>query len=122
MTEASEPRSEAKRDNSIPRGLFVACTLAGWLVSYAFFIVWLRANDWAFFQGWRSAFTGSLFGTGLLSDLVFTTFAVALLAWDDRRRLGTRWVALILGAGALSVSMMLLVYAWRTWQVRRASS
>lgn len=114
-------RGLGAKDLSLAGWLFVACTVAGWLVSYAYMGEWLGANDWAFFEGWRSAFTGSAFGTGLLTDLVFTTFAVALLAWDDRHRLGMRWVALILGAAALSVSMMLLLYAWRTWQVRRAS-
>ena len=105
---------------TITRGLFAACALAGWLVSYAYMGVWLRANEWAFFAGWHSAFTGSLFGTGLLMDLVFTTFAVGLLAWDDRRRLGTRWVVAIVCAASLSVSMMLLLYGWRSWQLRRA--
>jgi len=104
----------------VARGLVVVLAAAGWLVSYAFFAAWLRANDLAFFEGWRSAFSGSLFGTGLLLDLVATTFMVALLAWDDRRRFGAKWVAAIVCAGALSVSMMVLLYAWRTWQLRRA--
>ncbi len=99
----------------------MVCALAGWLVSYAYFGVWMQANDWAFFEGWRAAFTGSLFGTGLLMDLVFTTFVVAFLAWDDRHRLGAKWVAAIICAGTLSVSMMLLLYVWRTWQLRKMS-
>lgn len=119
MSETSGSPADAAGKSSLPRALVVGCALAGWLVSYGYFGVWLRANDWAFFEGWRSAFTGSLFGTGLLMDLVFTTFAVVFLAWDDRHRIGTKWMAAIVLAGSLSVSMMLLLYLWRNWQLRR---
>jgi hypothetical protein len=121
MREASDSPENAMGKISVMRGFVVVCALAGWLVSYAYFGVWMQANDWAFFEGWRSAFTGSLFGTGLLMDLVFTTFAVVFLAWDDRHRLGAKWVAAIICAGALSVSMMLLLYIWRTWQLNKTA-
>lgn len=62
---------------------------------YAYLGVWMHANDGAYLGGWRSAFTGSRFGTGLLMDLVFATFSMFFLAWDDRHRLGTRWAAAI---------------------------
>lgn len=122
MSETSDPPADATGKVQVTRGLFVICAVAGWLASYAYFGVWLRANDWAVFEGWRSAFTGSRFGTGLLTDLVCTTFAVLFLAVSDRRRLGARWVAAIVCAASLSVSMMLLLYVWRTWQLRREES
>lgn len=112
--------AEERTRSPVARGLVTVLAMAGWLASYAYFGAWLRANDWAFLEGWRSAFSGSLFGTGLLLDLVATTFMVALLAWDERRRFGAKWVAAIVCAGALSVSMMLMLYAWRSWQLRRA--
>lgn len=120
MSETGGATANEAGGMSVARALVVLCGLAGWVVSYAYFHGWLRANHWAYFEGWRSAFTGSAFGTGLLMDLVFVTFFVVLLAWDDRRRLGTKWVVAIVCAASLSVSMMLLLYVWRTWQLRRA--
>ena len=92
----------------------------GWLVSYAFFYRWLSDNDWRFFQGWIEAFTASDFGTGLLMDLVLVTAMMIFVALAERRRLGGRWVAAIIGSLALSVTMSLMLYLIACWQHREA--
>lgn len=94
----------------------------GWLVSYAFFMVWLNANGWDFFGGWAEAFTASDFATGLLLDLVFVTFMMVALAVFDRKRLGPRWTTAVLASLTLSVSMSLACYLMGIWQHERTRS
>ena len=82
----------------------------GWVVSYALFTKWLVEHEWAFFEGWREAFTASDFATGLLSDLVVVTLMMIALAIWDRKRLGPKWTLAVVASLGLSVSMSLAIY------------
>ena len=90
--------------------------ILGWIASYAMFGVWLDANGWDLFGGWAEAFTTSDFATGLLFDLVATTFMMVAVAIFERRRLGPRWTAAVLGTLTLSVSVSLAVYLVARWR------
>ncbi|MGH1346334.1 MAG: DUF2834 domain-containing protein [Nannocystales bacterium] len=94
----------------------------GWVASYAMFGVWLAANDWDFFGGWVEAFTASDFATGLLFDLVAVTVMMVVVAVWERRRIGGRWSAAVVGALTLSVSMSLTIYLVALWRTRSAGA
>jgi hypothetical protein len=80
------------------------------------FAKWLAANDWDFFGAWVDAFTASDFATGLLIDLVVTSFMVVVIAVWDRRRLGTKWTLAVIAGLSLSVSVALAIYLVGTWR------
>lgn len=98
-----------------------ALGLLGWFVSYAFFLSWLNAHEWAFFEGWKAAFTANHFATGLLSDLVVVTVMLIALALWERRRLGARWTFAVIASLALSVSMSLAIYLVACWRLREGA-
>ena len=88
----------------------------GWVLSYAMFVKWLMANGWDFFGAWRGAFSAHDFATGLLIDLVVTSFMLVALAVSERRRLGLKWSAAVIASLALSVSVSLAVFLIATWR------
>jgi len=93
--------------------------LGGWLVSYAYFMMWLNEPGGDFFGGWASAFSTTLWGTGLVWDLVFVTFMVIVVALFERKRLGTKTVVLIIASLSLSVSVAWAIYFTRVWSLKR---
>lgn len=99
----------------------VALGILGWLVSYAFFGVWLLDSGGDFFGGWAGAFTTHTFGTGLLSDLVAVTGMMVVVAIAERRRIGTPWAVAMVASLSLSVSVSLAIYLVRVWMVRGAA-
>ncbi|MCU0671955.1 MAG: DUF2834 domain-containing protein [Myxococcota bacterium] len=96
--------------------------LIGWIASYVMFGLWLDANGWDLVGGWVEAFTVSDFATGLLFDLVATTFMMVAVAIFERDRLGPRWTAAVVGTLALSVSVSLAVYLVGRWRSERSGA
>ena len=88
----------------------LALGIAGWILSWILFLIWLLDHEWRFFSAWAEAFTASDFATGLLLDLVVVTVMMVAVALWDRRRLGPRWTFAIIASLALSVSVSLALY------------